>query len=339
MTCSRGTDVALAARILRDGGLVAFATETVYGLGGNALDPAAIARIYEAKQRPAFDPVIAHIPELSWLDQLVRECPPAAQQLADAFWPGPLTLVLPKQPAVPDLLTSGLPNVAVRIPAHPLARELITAAGVPVGAPSANSFGRISPTTAAHVMEQLGDRIDYVLDGGPCSVGLESTVVGFARSPRNAGEMMPVLLRPGGVPLEAIEDVVGPVQRLPSGDGDSSVSVPAETAQLAPGMLPRHYAPETRLQVIDSLEQLPPLRPGERTGLLILRAPGELPEFTLVEELSPTGDLGQAAAGFFAALRRLDAARLDRILAVRLPPGGLGLAMNDRLRRAAQPEN
>ncbi|MCA9117040.1 MAG: threonylcarbamoyl-AMP synthase, partial [Planctomycetaceae bacterium] len=258
MTCPTGTDVALAGQLLREGKLVAFATETVYGLGGNALDPRAIAGIFAAKQRPEFDPIIAHVPDVDWLPRIVSDFHPLAQQLAAAFWPGPLTLVLPKTAAVPDLLTSGLSTVAVRVPAHPLARQLIEAAGVPVGAPSANLFGSISPTTAQHVVDQLGSRIDYVLDGGACAVGLESTVVGFITPPGGKAEAVPILLRPGGVPLEELEAVVGPLQRLPnSGTADSAATAnspqPSATdpatagGLLAPGMLPRHYAPRTGL--------------------------------------------------------------------------------------------
>jgi L-threonylcarbamoyladenylate synthase len=327
MSCSIGTDVRHAAGILRCGGLVAFATETVYGLGANAYDLLALAKVFEAKDRPRFDPIIAHIGDVSGLEQLAVEVPRKARTLAERFWPGPLTLVLPKTDAVPDLLTAGLPSVGVRIPDHPLALELLRAVDFPVGAPSANPFGQISPTTAAYVIEQLGDKIDYVLDGGPCRVGLESTVIQVA-------DDSPVLLRPGGLPLEEIERVIGPV------DFASRSSASEDAPQLAPGMLARHYAPRTRLIVATS-GTIPP--PTARVGFLAFQS-GDLERLPIelrrrlaaTEVLSGQGDLREAAANFFAALRRLDALGLDAIVAWPFPNEGLGRALNDRLRRASR---
>jgi len=318
--CPIGTDVAHAAAVLRDGKLVAFATETVYGLGANALDERAVAKVFEAKDRPRFDPLILHVPSMDCIDDLVTEFPDAARQLADCFWPGPLTLVLPKSVTVPDLVTAGLGTVAIRIPDHPQALDLLQQAGVPVAAPSAIPFGQVSPTTAAHVAEQLGERIDYILDGGPCRVGVESTVL------QMAGDT-PLLLRPGGLPAEDIEAIVGPV-RIPD-----PAAHPSAQAQPAPGMLPRHYAPRTPLTITRG--------PPPDTKCCGLMSLGPIEEtvaarFAAVEVLSAAGDLTEAAANFFAALRRLDAASVDRIFASPFPEAGLGRAINDRLSRAAE---
>ena len=338
MSVEIGTDVSLAARLLRDGRLVAFATETVYGLGANALDETAVARIFTAKNRPTFDPLIVHLHDRSQLEELVTEVGETAAKLIDRFWPGPLTLVLPKREIVPDLVTAGLSTVGVRMPDHPQALELLRTANIPVAAPSANPFGAVSPTTAEHVAERLGDRVDYILDGGPCRVGVESTVLqvqgepgalatGGLRGLTPTGSPIPVLLRPGGVPVEEIEAVIGPVT-IPSATPDSD-----DSAQLSPGLLTRHYAPRTPLEVHASI---PEISPGERVGLLTLQPQIGVGGFTAVETLSPTGDLVEAAARFFAAVRRLDAMQLARIIATPFPEHGLGRALNDRLRRAAK---
>lgn len=317
MACEIGNDLKRAAEILRRGGLVGMPTETVYGLAANAFDPQAVARIFAAKERPAFDPLIVHVPDVSWMPRVVAEFSDLARRLADRFWPGPLTLVLPKTAAVPDLVTSGLPDVGVRIPGHPLALELLRVADCPIAAPSANLFGRISPTTAQHVAEQLADRVDYILDGGPCGVGVESTVVRL--SPR------PCLLRPGGVSVEDLTQLVGPLEILASTDH------PGDVAQVAPGMLPQHYAPRTPL--ILNPDDWQALR--GRWGVLCFQQLPARREFAAQEILSPRGDLPDAAANFFAALRRLDALNLDGIAAETFPEAGLGRALNDRLRRAA----
>ena len=308
-------ELAEAAVILRNGGTVAFPTETVYGLGANALDPRAVARIFEIKQRPRFDPLIVHVSTVAQGQQVVRAWPDTARELVRRFWPGPLTLVLPKADAIPDIVTAGLPTVALRMPAHPLALALISEAGVPVAAPSANRFGSISPTTSAHVRMQLGEAVDRVIDGGPCRVGIESTVVALA-------DDGPLLLRAGGTPVEEIESLIGPVQR-PGVDPDRPAS---------PGQLARHYACRTPLSVWEA-EREAPVFP--RSGLLTLGPPAERAGFEAVEVLSASGDLQEAAANLFAALYRLDALGLDRIVAVMVPDVGLGRAINDRLRRAA----
>lgn len=309
-------DIERAAAALREGRLVAFPTETVYGLGADALNPHAVARIFEAKDRPLFDPLIVHLSTAEDVESLVISIPPAAKRLMERFWPGPLTLLLPKRDLVPDLVTAGLPSVGVRVPDHPVARRLIALAGRPIAAPSANLFGRVSPTTAEHVAGQLGDRIDWILDGGPCRVGVESTVLDLATDP-------PTLRRPGGVTLEALESVIGAVvvaDRAAAGQ-----------AAAAPGMLEQHYAPGTPVRLWRPGEDVP----AGRVGVISLQAVPGPGRFAAQRVLSETGDLGEAAAALFASLRSLDAEQLDVILAAPFPEQGLGRAINDRLRRAA----
>ncbi|MBM4149765.1 MAG: threonylcarbamoyl-AMP synthase [Lentisphaerae bacterium] len=309
-----------AADILRHGGVVAFPTETVYGLGAAAFDEKAVARIFEVKRRPRFDPLIVHVSAPEQLPLLVEEVPAAAQALIDRFWPGPLTLVLPRTSAVPDLVTAGLPTVAVRMPRHPVALELIDRAGTPVAAPSANPFGHTSPTTAQHVHDQLAGKVDLVFDGGPCSVGVESTIVSLVSA-------APVLLRPGGLSVEDIEAVIGPLGKaLRHKRG----------AAPAPGMLDRHYAPRTPLKLLDRGEA-PGAHVCGRVGLLASQAAPCPSSFAAVEVLSANGDLREAAANLFGAMRRLDARGLDCIVAEPVPDSGLGRAINDRLRRSAAP--
>jgi L-threonylcarbamoyladenylate synthase len=308
------TAIEEAAAVLRRGGLVAFPTETVYGLGADAFNPRAVARVFEVKARPSFDPLIVHLAGAAGLPRVSPTDDPRVGALAARFWPGPLTLVLPRRPEVPDLVTSGLDTVGVRVPAHPAALALIAAAGTPVAAPSANPFGYVSPTTAAHVAELLGPAVDLVLDGGPCRVGVESTILSLAGEP-------PVILRPGGVPREALEKALG----LP-------LEVAGRVARpSAPGQLEKHYATRTPLRILPG----PAGRaPGGRVGLLAWRAAG--PEgYAAAEVLAPDGSSETAAANLFAALRRLDAAGLDLILAEPCDEAGLGHAIMDRLRRAA----
>jgi L-threonylcarbamoyladenylate synthase len=307
-----------AAGMIRRGGVVAFPTETVYGLGADALNPLAVARIFEIKNRPFFDPLIVHIADLNEMSRLVITIPTDAEKLIQRCWPGPLTIVLSKKEEVPDLVTAGLPTVAIRMPSHPMALRLIKEAGCPIAAPSANPFGYVSPTTAEHVRDQLGDRVDLILDGGPCEVGLESTIVSFS-------EERPRLLRPGGLPLEEIEAIIGRVELGPDEEEKPS----------SPGRLPRHYAPRTPI-VIDGWEKNIETYQNKKTGLLAFRqVPGSFP-FSDVEVLSPEGDLREAAVNLFAAIRRLDALNLDVILAEAVPEVGLGRAIMDRLRRASK---
>jgi L-threonylcarbamoyladenylate synthase len=293
-----------------------------------------VARVFDVKGRPRFDPLIVHVADRTWISRLAAEWPPQAQQLADRFWPGPLTLVLPKTSLVPDLVTAGCSTVALRIPDHPVAQALLRAAELPVAAPSANPFGRISPTTAVHVRDQLGDRIDLILDGGPCRVGVESTVLHLTP----AG---PVVLRPGGITVEELEDLIGTVQVI-----DATSDESPSAGLLAPGTLPSHYAPRTPLILQSETALLPferggagarrenPSVPTPRLGLLAFHTASDPARFTCIEVLSSTSDLREAAANFFAALRRLDAAGLDLIIAEVFPDVGLGRALNDRLRRA-----
>jgi L-threonylcarbamoyladenylate synthase len=306
-----------AAEIIKKGGLVAFPTETVYGLGANAFNPFAVARIFEVKRRPYFDPLIVHVSDPADLKKLVIKVPPDAKKLMERFWPGPLTVVLLKKDEVPDIVNAGLPTVAIRMPKHPMALSLIEQAHCPIAAPSANPFGYLSPTTAEHVRNQLGDQIDYLLDGGPCEVGLESTIVSF-------NERRPRLLRPGGVPLEEIESVIGTVEVT-----TADVDRPA-----APGMLPRHYAPRTPI-LLEWDEKDFNSQKGKKIGLLAFQEPMDCTKFHHVEILSKKGDMREAAANLFAAIRHLDTLNLDLILAEAIPEIGLGRAIMDRLRRAS----
>jgi L-threonylcarbamoyladenylate synthase len=310
--------VAAAARSLSDGGLVAFPTETVYGLGADATNAAAIARLYQAKGRPAFNPLIAHVGDLAAARQIARFDAPALA-LAEAFWPGPLTLVLPKADgcAVADLATAGLDTVAIRIPAHPVAREILRRFGRPVVAPSANLSGHVSPTTAAHVDSDLAGRIDLIVDGGAVAVGVESTIVGCFDQP--------MLLRPGGLPRTDIERVLGGLLLQPPLDADSDNGQP-----LAPGMLASHYAPRARVRLqADSIE------PGEALLAFGLGAISGIDAASAVMNLSARGDLTEAAANLFGHLRALDARGARTIAVMPIPDEGLGEAINDRLRRAA----
>lgn len=317
----RLTDIQEAARRLRDGQLVAFPTETVYGLGAHALDPVAVAGVFEAKQRPQFDPLIVHVSDFGGVDRIVSEIPPPARRLAEAFWPGPLTMILPKRSSVPDLVTSGLPGVGVRVPAHPVALELLQAADCPVAAPSANPFGAVSPTTASHVLQGLDGRIDAVLEGGSCEIGIESTVVSLM-------DQIPVILRLGGLPVESIVEVTGPIEIA------TSNAALDDAAQPAPGMLSRHYAPGTPIVLKDADAVIQPTHP--RTALLTWgETPANSRQFDAVQCLSESGDLRECAANFFAALRTLDADDPDVIIARRFPDHGLGRALNDRLQRAS----
>jgi L-threonylcarbamoyladenylate synthase len=313
-----GPAVAKAAQCLAAGGLVAFPTETVYGLGADAAQAGAIARLYEAKGRPSFNPLIAHVADLRAARQIAR-FDATATKLAEAFWPGPLTLVLPKtaQCPVAELATAGLDTVAIRVPAHPVARALLREFGGAVVAPSANLSGHVSPTTAAHVANDLSGRVDLILDGGAVNVGVESTILACFEEA--------ILLRPGGLPREEIERVLGhPLQRL-------AQDVACDDAQpLAPGMLASHYAPRTPVRLnassVEPDETLLAFGATEANGAHAAKA---------VLNLSATGDLGEAAANLFGYLRSLDARSARAIAVMGVPHHGLGEAINDRLRRAA----
>lgn len=312
-----GKDIQRAKQLLQAGELVAIPTETVYGLAGNALDNRAVAKIFETKNRPSFDPLIVHVPGIAAAASYVRNIPDAARRLAEAFWPGPLTLVMDRQPVIPDLVTSGLETVGIRCPDHSLTRALLDALDFPLAAPSANPFGYVSPTTAAHVNDQLGDRIRYILDGGSCQVGIESTIIGFE------GES-PVMYRSGGLPLEDIEQVAGQVR----------VEQNTSSNPKAPGQLKSHYAPRKKL-VIGNVTELLRKHPLMAAGVLSFREAFDIP-CSIV--LSPTGSLREAAQNLFAALRALDNMPIDIIFSEWVPDTGIGRAINDRLRRASSAE-
>jgi L-threonylcarbamoyladenylate synthase len=320
----------VAAAILQTGGLVGFPTETVYGLGARALDARAVEAIFIAKGRPADDPVIVHLAEVRQLEDVAVPTGPA-WRLAEAFWPGPLTLVLRKQPAVPLVVTSGLDTVGVRVPSHPIAHDLLRTSGLPVAAPSANLFGRPSPTTARHVLDDLNGRIDAVIDGGPTSVGVESTIIDLTSWP-------PRLLRPGGLAAEALESVLGAPL--------AGAGAAREGPQAAPGMLAVHYSPRTPLTLVTGKtarqrlahEVRAALARGERVGVLALTEDGQLlPEGVVTAEVGTWDDPAQSASRLYDALRALDHGDLDIIFSRDLadPNRGLGRALADRLRRAA----
>jgi L-threonylcarbamoyladenylate synthase len=324
-----------AAAILRAGGLVALPTETVYGLGANALNRAAVARIFKAKQRPAWDPIIVHVSDEAMLEGLVEEVPEAARRLIKAFWPGPLTLLLPRKPAVPDAVTAGRPLVGVRMPSHPVALELIRRAGVPVAAPSANRFGHISPTTAAHVLHDLNGRIDAVLDAGPSPRGVESTVLDPSLSPMT-------IYRPGAVTAEQIREIAGPVEMYQGGETLN------EEALLSPGVALRHYAPRARLVLVEApadelgarLAEAARACQGGRLGVM-LPAGVTVPPGIAAGRVYTWGRLDapeELAQRLYAGLRALDAAGSGVILCPLPSADGLGAAIRDRLIKAGSRE-
>ena len=311
-----GTDVSAAADFLFQGEVVAIPTETVYGLACNAFDEHAVSEVFRLKNRPFFDPLIVHVASKDRARDVVSELPDVAQKLMDAFWPGPLTLLLPKKSAVPDLVTSGLGTVAVRMPSHPLALELLNALDFPLAAPSANPFGYVSPTTAAHVMGHFDGQIPYVLDGGACNVGIESTIVGFTDG--NA-----IVYRLGGISLESLSEVVSGCE----------LEIMQSNKPTAPGMLKSHYAPRTPL-TIQSLEEF---RSGHHVGSTAFISFKDAFEMDGVDVfvLSPLSDPSEAARNLFKVMRQVDNGSYDRIVAEKLPEVGLCRAINDRLFRAS----
>jgi L-threonylcarbamoyladenylate synthase len=334
-TAEARQSIGRAAEILRTGGLVALPTETVYGLGANAFDPTAIAHIFAAKQRPSWDPIIVHIADEAMLEGLVLEVPETARRLMSAFWPGPLTLLLPRSAAVPDAVTAGRPLVGIRMPAHPVALELIRQAGIPVAAPSANTFGRTSPTTAAHVLEDLDGRIDAILDAGPTRHGVESTVLDPGQNPM-------VIYRPGAVTAAQIRDTAGAVEFFRS--KEALQSTPKE-ALPSPGVGLRHYAPRARLVLIEAplaelqerLTAAASCYPGERLGVML---PAELAAPLSAAAVFPWGRWAapeELAHNLFRGLRALDARDCTVILCPLPPASGIGAAIRDRLHKAAQP--
>ncbi|MCX7918754.1 MAG: L-threonylcarbamoyladenylate synthase [bacterium] len=308
--------IKLAAELLRNGEIVIFPTETVYGLGASVFNPEAVAKIFEVKRRPRFDPLIIHIAAVDDMPRLCQRVGERAEKLAAKFWPGPLTLILPKKETVPDIVTAGLPNVAVRMPAHPVALSLIQEAGTPIAAPSANLFGRLSPTAIKHIPAQLKNRVALILDAGKTPIGVESTVLSLV------GKDI-VLLRPGGLPIEDIEKIVGKV-KLPK-------FLPAKPN--SPGQLPQHYSPRTPLKIINRNINIDR---KQKIGLLSLTPPSFSEAYAKIAVLSTKGDLREAAANLFECLHELDQAGLDIIYAEPVPKIGLGRAIMDRLERAAQ---
>lgn len=316
MNTQIGTSVHRAAALLLGGSVVGIPTETVYGLAANALDVVAVSEIFKVKNRPRFDPLIVHLPSFKAAKDYTLFIPPMAHRLAEAFCPGPITFLLPKSDRIPDLVTSGSERVAIRVPAHPLTLELLQVCGLPLAAPSANPFGYISPVTAQHVADQLGGKIEYILDGGPSVIGLESTIVGFE------GDQVR-LYRPGGISIERLEAICGRV---------ATATVSSENHPQAPGMLTSHYAPRKPLRLIDASEAIESDFPSD-TLLLCLKRP--LQWRGPVLELSATGSLDEAASNLFSALRTMDQSGAPLLLAIPVPEKELGRAINDRLRRAA----
>lgn len=310
-----------AVQVLRAGGLVAFPTETVYGLGADASNPAAVRRVFEVKRRPPTHPLIVHVRSAEAIDRWAVEVPRAARLLAEACWPGPLTMLLRRAPTVPDEVTGGRDTVGLRVPDHPLALALLERFGGGIAAPSANRFGRVSPTTAADVVADLGDEVDLVLDGGPCAVGVESTIVDLT-----SGE--PEVLRPGGVSFERLEEVLGAPVGLWLGDRDVA----------APGTLPAHYAPIARVEVVEDPATLPAraaelLARGQVVAALAPFASADLPVGVI--ELEPAGGPDEYARVLYARLRQADRLGAQVVLAVPPEPVGVGVAVRDRLARAA----
>lgn len=311
------TDIAYCQQLLRENKLVAIPTETVYGLAANIFNEDAVGQIFKMKGRPLFNPLIVHIYDLKQVNELAKDIPDNARKLMEHFWPGALTLILPKKEIVSNIITAGKSTVAIRMPKHPVTRELLKGLEFPIAAPSANPFTRVSPTSAEHVESYFGDRIPAILDGGPCEVGLESTIVGFD------GET-PIIYRKGGISLEAIEAYVGNVKLMTK----------EEKAPQAPGMLLKHYSPKTKLILSDRVSES--LKESEhlKVGVLSFQK-SDFSGATQLEVLSLEGSMDEAAQNLFAALHRLDQMELDLIIAERLPEEGLGISMNDRLERAA----
>ncbi|MBD2766792.1 threonylcarbamoyl-AMP synthase [Hymenobacter sp. BT664] len=312
-------DIQKAVEILNKEELVAIPTETVYGLAGNIYSEKAVRKIFAMKNRPLFNPLIVHIHSIHQLDEFVSHVPSKARLLANTFWPGSLTMVLKKKPQVPDLITAGKDSVAVRIPNHPVTLALLEQLNFPLAAPSANPFGCISPTTARHVEEYFGNKLQMVLDGGSCQNGIESTIIGFEHDE-------PVVYRLGAISLDEIEKVVGPI----------AIKNKSEAAPEAPGMLARHYAPTTTTYLAANVEEAIKSFSDKKIGLLLFCDKVDAPQVVHQEVLSQNADLKEAAANLYAALHLLDKLNLDIIIAERLPDVGLGKSINDRLERATK---
>jgi L-threonylcarbamoyladenylate synthase len=327
------TDVERAAALLRAGELVAFPTETVYGLGADATNPQALAKVFAAKGRPADHPLIVHLPADDHLERWARDIPDVAWELAEQFWPGPLTLILRRRPEVPDLVTGGQDTVGLRVPGHPLALDLLRAFGGGIAAPSANRFGRISPTTALHVREELGDRVPLILDGGPCRVGIESTIVDLSRD-------RPAILRPGMVGADALALVLGQAVRAAESDraagpGSEVGAGDAAAAPRVPGALAGHYAPATPLEIIPGELLAARLDLCRRAGIAVGVLARSAPLAVAASWLTSAADPASYAHELYARLRELDHAKLGLILVEEVPAGAAWSAVRDRLTRAA----
>ncbi|MCM8833311.1 MAG: L-threonylcarbamoyladenylate synthase [Candidatus Omnitrophica bacterium] len=302
-----------AVNILKNGGVVAFPTETVYGLGANGLNPEAVIKIFEIKNRPFFDPIILHIGKKEDIIKFWSYIDKRAEKLIEKFWPGPLTIILPKTEKVPYIVTAGLDTVAIRMPSHIVAIEILKRIDFPIAAPSANIFGRLSPTEAKHVDEQIGDKIELIIDGGRCPVGIESTVIDLTTEKN-------IILRPGGIPKEKIEEIIGKVEIIQKIEKIYS-----------PGQLPIHYSPKTPLKILKDFKEV---KEGIKAGLLAFKEVKYPEKFVRIEILSEKGDLKEAARNFFSCLHNLDNAGLDIIYAEPVPEQGLGKSIMDRLMKA-----
>jgi L-threonylcarbamoyladenylate synthase len=313
------TDIKKAKKALKKNKLVAIPTETVYGLAGNAYDESALVEIFKLKNRPFYNPLIVHIKSASSISDVAIDIPESAMILAEKFWPGPLTLVLKKQPHISDLITAGKDTVAVRVPNHPVALALLDKLDFPLAAPSANPFGSISPTNADHVFNYFGGKLEVILDGGECEKGLESTIIGFENN-------QPVLYRHGSISSEEIEKITGKLSTITN----------SEKTPNAPGMLSRHYAPNTATYLTNNVVELINCFKGKRIGILVFKNQINGKGIIHKEILSKSGDLNEAAKNLYAAMHRLDENNLDVIIAERLPDIGLGKTMNDKLERATK---
>lgn len=315
-------EILKAATLLKQGNVVAIPTETVYGLAANAFDERAVQQIFEIKQRPHFNPLIVHIKSIDYLEKVATNIPPKAIKLAKHFWPGALTLVLPKKDNVPTIVSAGKNTVGVRVPSHPISLALLEQLDFPLAAPSANPFGSISPTSAEHVQKQLGNKVPFILDGGNCEKGIESTIIGFEND-------QPILYRLGSISIEDIENEIGPI----------TIKNFEEQNPSAPGMMARHYAPQTVTIVTKNINDAVRFYHGKRIGLLRFNSKINDESILHQEVLSISGDLNEAASHLYAALHRLDALNLDVIIAEQFPNSQLGRAINDRLKRATVSKN
>ena len=313
------SDINKVKTALIEGDIIALPTETVYGLAANIFQDSAVEKIFKIKKRPAYNPLIVHISSSIILEHVAKKIPSKAQELANAFWPGPLTLVLEKQDQIPNRITAGKSTVAIRVPNHPLALKLLNSLDFPLAAPSANPFGYLSPTSAEHVAYYFKKELNFILDGGPCSLGIESTIIGFENE-------RPVLYRHGAIALEEIEKVIGPIQ----------VKNKSNNKPSAPGMLCRHYAPKTKIQITDDISQVIKLNNDKKIGVLSFKKFTNSNSDIHQEILSISGNLEESAKNLYASLHRLDRMNLDLIITSFIPEKGLGKTINDRLKRAVK---